>query len=215
MAKVAPSILSADFSKLLDEVKIIEKAGADYIHVDVMDGHFVPNITYGAPVLKCLNGKTNLAYDVHLMIENPDNFIKDFAMPNTEFIVVHQEACTHLDRTIEYIKSLGLKAGVALNPATPPETLDYVMDKLDLILVMSVNPGFAAQKFIPAALDKIEILNEIRVDNDLDFLIEVDGGVSYDNTKQLVEAGVDILVAGSAIYSSDDPAQTIKNLKGI
>ena len=213
MTKIAPSILSADFSKLLEEVKLIEKGGADYIHVDVMDGHFVPNITYGAPVLKCLNGKTKLPYDVHLMIENADDFIESFVMPNTEFIVVHQEACTHLDRTVEYIKSFGVKAGVALNPATPPETLDYVIDKLDLVLVMSVNPGFAAQRFIPSALDKIELLNEIRVDNDLDFLIEVDGGVSSANGGQLTEAGADILVAGSAVFSSDDPVKRIKELK--
>lgn len=213
MTKIAPSILSADFSNLLRDVKMIEDAGADYIHVDVMDGHFVPNITYGAPVLKCLNGKTELPYDVHLMIENPDNFIEDFVMPNTEFIVVHQEACTHLDRTIEYIKSFGVKAGVALNPATPPETLDYVLEKLDLVLVMSVNPGFAAQKFIPSALDKIYTLNEIRVDNDLDYVIQVDGGVSEKNAADLVDAGVDILVAGSAVFSADDPAKVIQNLK--
>lgn len=213
MTKVAPSILSADFSNLLEDVKVIEDAGADYIHVDVMDGHFVPNITYGAPVLKCLNGKTNLPYDVHLMIENADRFIEDFVMPNTEFIVVHQEACTHLDRTIELIKSFGCKAGVALNPATPPETLDYIIEKLDLVLVMSVNPGFAAQKFIPSALDKIATLNEIRVDNDFDFLIQVDGGVSTQNAGELAEAGADILVAGNAIFSSDNPASVIKTLK--
>lgn len=213
--KVAPSILSADFSNLLKDVKLVEDSGADYIHVDVMDGHFVPNITYGAPVLKCLNGKTKLPYDVHLMIENPDDFIEDFVMPNTEFIVVHQEACTHLDRTIEYIKSFGVKAGVSLNPATPPETLDYILEKIDLVLVMSVNPGFGAQKFIPSALDKIETLNEIRIDNDLNYLIEVDGGVSEKNAKELVDAGVDILVAGSAIFKADNPAQVLKNLKGI
>ena len=213
MTKVAPSILSADFSDLLKDVKTIEKAGADYIHVDVMDGHFVPNITYGAPVLKSLNGKIDLPYDIHLMIENPDKFIEDFIMPNTEFVVVHQEACIHLDRTIEYIKSLGVKAGVALNPSTPPESLDYVIEKLDLVLVMSVNPGFAAQKFIPSALDKIEILNEIRVDNDFDYVIQVDGGISEETGKRAVSAGADILVAGNAIFSSDDPISMIKTLK--
>lgn len=213
MAKIAPSILSADFSNLLADVKKIEEGGGDYIHVDVMDGHFVPNITYGAPILKCLNGKTDLPYDVHLMIENPDDFIEDFIMPNTEFIVVHQEACIHLDRTIEHIKSLGAKAGVALNPSTPPETLDYVIDKLDLVLVMSVNPGFPAQKFIPSALDKIEILNEIRVDNGFDFIIEVDGGISEKNAADLTSAGADLLVAGNAVFSSEDPSGMIKKLK--
>ncbi len=213
MTKIAPSILSADFADLLSDVKKIEQGGGDYIHVDVMDGHFVPNITYGPPILRCLNGKTDLPYDVHLMIENPDDFIEDFVMPNTEFIVVHQEACVHLDRTIEYIKSFGIKAGVALNPSTPPETLDYVIDKLDLVLVMSVNPGFPAQKFIPSALDKVEILNEIRVDNELDFVIQVDGGISEKNAAELTEAGADILVVGNAVFSSDDPVQMIKNLK--
>lgn len=213
MTKVSPSILSADFSNLLRDVQLIESGGADYIHVDVMDGHFVPNITYGAPVLRCLNGKTKLPYDVHLMIENPDKYIEDFVMPNTEFIVVHQEACIHLDRTIEYIKSFGVKAGVSLNPATPPETLDYVLEKLDLILVMSVNPGFGAQKFISSALDKIEILNEIRVDNDFNYLIEVDGGVTLENAGALVEAGTDILVAGSAVFGAENPTGVINALK--
>ena len=213
MAKVAPSILSADFSELLKDVLKIEEGGGDFIHVDVMDGRFVPNITYGAPILKSLNSKTDLPYDVHLMIEEPEKHIKDFVMPNTEFIVIHQEACIHLDRTIEYIKSFDIKAGVALNPATPPETLDYVIDKLDLILVMSVNPGFGAQKFIPAALDKIEILNETRIDNDLDFLIEVDGGVSLDNAEELIQAGTDILVAGNSVFSADDPVSVIRKLK--
>jgi ribulose-phosphate 3-epimerase len=215
MAKVAPSILSADFSALLDDVRKIEQGGGDYIHVDVMDGHFVPNISYGAPVLKCLNGKTDLPYDVHLMIENPDNYIEDFVMPNTEFIVVHQEACIHLDRTIDYIKSFGVKAGVSLNPSTPPETLDYVIDKLDMVLVMSVNPGFASQKFILSAVDKIQILNEIRIDNDLNYLIEVDGGVSEKNARDLVDSGADILVAGSAVFSAPDPVSAIKKLKEI
>jgi len=213
MAKIAPSILSADFSGLLDEIEKIEKGGGDYIHVDVMDGHFVPNITYGAPILKCLNGKTALPYDVHLMIENPDAHIEDFVMPNTEFIVVHQEACVHLDRTIEYIKSFGKKAGVALNPSTLPETLEYVIDKLDLVVAMSVNPGFAAQKFIPSSLEKIELLSEIRTDYELDFLIEVDGGVSLENAEALISAGADILVAGNSIFSADDPVDMIRKFK--
>ena len=161
MKKLAPSILSADFSKLAEEVAATERGGADYVHVDVMDGHFVPNITYGAVVMKSLEGKTSMPFDVHLMIENPGDFLEDFLTPNTEYITVHQEACTHLNRTIQHIKSLGVKAGVSINPATSLATLDYVLEDVDLILIMSVNPGFGGQKFIPSALDKIRELAEI------------------------------------------------------
>ena len=149
MKKLAPSILSADFSKLAEDVAKIEAGGADYIHVDVMDGHFVPNITYGPVVMKSLLGKTDLPFDVHLMIENPDQYLEDFVTPNTAFITVHQEACTHLNRTIQHIKSLGVKAGVSLNPATSLSTLDYILEDVDMVLIMSVNPGFGGQKFIP------------------------------------------------------------------
>ena len=181
MAKVAPSILSADFSKLGADVQEICEFGADYIHVDVMDGAFVPNISFGAGVMKSLNNVTTIPYDVHLMIEDPDRYIEDFVTPNTEFITVHQEACRHLDRTIQHIHSTGVKAGVALNPATPIVMVEDVLDKVDMILIMSVNPGFGGQKFIPRALDKIRRLDEIRKASGYDFVIEVDGGVNLQN----------------------------------
>ena len=162
MAKLAPSILSADFSRLAEQVNEIEKAGAHLIHVDVMDGHFVPNITFGAPVMKSLLGKTGIPFDVHLMIENPDMYIADFVTENTEYITVHQEACIHLHRTIQNIRSHGVKAGVSINPATPVCMIEEVLSDVDMVLVMSVNPGFGGQKFIPSALDKIRALDNIR-----------------------------------------------------
>ena len=171
MKRLAPSILSADFSRLGEQTASIERAGAHLIHVDVMDGHFVPNISFGSAVMKSLLGKTELPFDVHLMIENPDKYAGDFVTPNTEFITVHQEACTHLHRSIQNIKSLGVKAGVALNPATHLGTLDYVIDDVDMILVMSVNPGFGGQKFIPKTLEKVRELAEIRAEAGLDFEI--------------------------------------------
>lgn len=204
MKKLAPSILSADFAKLGAETEKIEKAGAHIIHVDVMDGHFVPNISYGATVMKSLLGKTKLPFDVHLMIENADKYIPDFVTENTGYITVHQEACTHLDRTIEFIKSFGVKAGVALNPATPPQTLEYVADKLDMVLVMSVNPGFGGQSFIDNALTKIKKLDDFRKKNNLDFEIEVDGGVNLSNVREICDAGTDIIVAGSSIFGAED-----------
>ena len=183
MKKLAPSILSADFSRLAEDVALAAKGGADYVHVDVMDGHFVPNITYGAVVMKSLEGKTNLPFDVHLMIENPDDFLEDFVTDNTAYITVHQEACPHLHRTIQHIKSLGVKAGVSINPATTLATLDYILDDVDMVLVMSVNPGFGGQQFIPSALEKIRELAEIRKAEELDFEIEIDGGVTLDNVQ--------------------------------
>lgn len=204
MKKLAPSILSADFAQLGAETEKIEKAGANIIHVDVMDGHFVPNISYGATVMKSLLGKTKLPFDVHLMIENADKYIPDFVTENTGYITVHQEACTHLDRTIEFIKSFGVKAGVALNPATPPQTLEYVADKLDMVLVMSVNPGFGGQSFIDNALTKIKKLDDFRKKNNLDFEIEIDGGVNLSNVKKICDAGTDIVVAGSSVFGAEN-----------
>lgn len=209
MAKVAPSILSADFSKLGADVQEICEFGADYIHVDVMDGAFVPNISFGAGVMKSLNNVATIPYDVHLMIEDPDRYIEDFVTPNTEFITVHQEACRHLDRTIQHIHSTGVKAGVALNPATPIVMVEDVLDKVDMILIMSVNPGFGGQKFIPRALDKIRRLDEIRKANGYDFVIEVDGGVNLQNCEELKSVGTDILVAGSAVFKAEDWKEAI------
>ena len=209
MAKVAPSILSADFSKLGADVHEICEFGADYIHVDVMDGAFVPNISFGAGVMKSLNNVATIPYDVHLMIEDPDRYIEDFVTPNTEFITVHQEACRHLDRTIQHIHSTGVKAGVALNPATPIVMVEDVLDKVDMILIMSVNPGFGGQKFIPRALDKIRRLDEIRKASGYDFVIEVDGGVNLQNCEELKSVGTDILVAGSAVFKAEDRKEAI------
>ncbi len=204
MVKLAPSILSADFSQLGQQVSEIEKGGAHIIHVDVMDGHFVPNISYGATVMKSLCGKTGLNFDVHLMIENPDKYVADFVTDQTEYIVVHQEACPHLHRTIQNIKSLGVKAGVALNPATPLETLDYILEDVDLVLIMSVNPGFGGQKFIPSALRKAAKLKEIRQQRGLNFVIEMDGGLGLGNVREAIDAGVELVVAGSAVFGAPD-----------
>ena len=204
MIQLAPPILSADFSRLAEDVKAIEEGGAQLIHVDVMDGHFVPNISFGAPVMKCLLGKTALPFDVHLMIENPDQYIEDFVTPQTEYITVHQEACTHLHRTIQHIKQAGVKAGVSLNPATSLDTLDYVLGDVDMVLLMSVNPGFGGQSFIPQIMEKTRELAEIKRAEGLDFKIEIDGGVKLDNVIEVVDAGVEIVVAGSAVFKADD-----------
>ncbi|WP_071132055.1 ribulose-phosphate 3-epimerase [Alterileibacterium massiliense] len=216
MIQISPSILSADFSRLGDEVKEICELGADYIHVDVMDGHFVPNISFGAGVMESLNEISSVPYDVHLMIEDPDKYLDTFVTDKTEFITVHQEACVHLDRTIEHIKSLGngvIKAGVSLNPATPVDLLSCIIDKVDLVLIMSVNPGFGGQKFIPQSIDKVRELSRIREEKNLKFLIEVDGGVNGDNAHLLKEAGADILVAGSYIFKSGDRKKAIESIK--
>ena len=215
MAKLAPSILSADFSKLAEQVSLIEEGGAGYVHMDVMDGAFVPNITFGGLIVKSMVGKTKLPFDVHLMIERPELRIPDFATPQTEFITVHQEACTHLHRVIQQIKSLGIKAGVALNPATPVETLKWVLHDLDMVLVMSVNPGFGGQKFIPQALDKLRQLDQIRKERGLSFEIEIDGGASLANCKEIADAGTDIIVAGSAVFGAPDIPQRVRDFNAL
>ncbi len=213
MIKIAPSILSADFSRLGEDIQAVDRAGADYIHVDVMDGHFVPNITIGPLVVDALRKVTAKPLDVHLMIENPDLYITEFAEAGADIITVHQEAVPHLHRTIQLIKNLGKKAGVSLNPATPVETLDVILDELDLVLIMSVNPGFGGQAFIPSALDKISALRQRITQRGLATEIEVDGGVKIDNIRQVVAAGADVLVAGSAVFNTDDYAATISALR--
>ena len=212
MARLAPSILSADFSKLAEQVNEIEKAGAHLIHVDVMDGDWGRNITFGAPVMKSLLGKTGIPFDVHLMIENPDMYIADFVTENTEYITVHQEACIHLHRTIQNIRSHGVKAGVSINPATPVCMIEEVLSDVDMVLVMSVNPGFGGQKFIPSALDKIRILDNIRKERNLDFVIEIDGGAGADNIDEILAAGTDIVVAGSSVFKKGDIDKQVKLL---
>ena len=213
MIKIAPSILSADFSRLGEEVKAIDQAGADYVHVDVMDGHFVPNITIGPLIVDALRPVTNLPLDVHLMIENPDQYIPDFAKAGADIIVVHAEAVRHLHRTIQLIKSLGKKAGVSLNPATSLSVLDIILPDLDLVLLMTVNPGFGGQSFIESSLPKITELRQ-RIDAlGLPIELEVDGGVKVDNIEQIAAAGADVFVAGSAVFKADNYAATITQLK--
>ena len=204
MNRLAPSILSADFSKLGEQVSLIEKGGAGVIHVDVMDGHFVPNISFGAAVVKSLAGKTKLPFDVHLMITDPDKYAPEFVTPQTEYITIHQEATIHLHRSIQAVKNLGVKVGVALNPATPVSTLENVLGDIDMVLIMSVNPGFGGQKFIPVALEKVKKLAEMRKAMGLNFDIEVDGGVTLDNVADVASAGANLLVAGSAVFGADD-----------
>ena len=213
MIKISPSILSADFSRLGEDVQAVDRAGADYIHIDVMDGHFVPNITIGPLVVEALRKVTDKPLDVHLMIENPDLYIPDFAKAGADIITVHQEAVPHLHRTVQLIKSLGKKAGVSLNPATPVETLDVILDELDLVLIMSVNPGFGGQSFIPSALDKIRALRQRITERGLSTELEVDGGVKIDNIREVVAAGADVLVAGSAVFNTEDYAATITALR--
>ena len=215
MIQLAPSILSADFSRLAEGVGMIERGGAHLIHVDVMDGHFVPNISFGSTVMKSLNGKTKMPYDVHLMIEDPDKYLEDFVTDQTEYITVHQEACIHLNRTVQHIRSLGVKAGVALNPATPLCVLDYILEDVDMVLIMSVNPGFGGQKFIGSALYKIRDLSKIRKDRNLDFKIEIDGGITIDNVKEVTDAGVDIVVAGSSVFGAEDPEKRVRSFLDI
>ena len=213
MVKIAPSILSADFSRLGEEIRAIEAGGADYVHVDVMDGHFVPNITIGPLVVEAARKVTNLPLDVHLMIENPDRYIPDFAKAGADILTVHQETVPHLHRTVQLIRSLGKKAGVSINPATPVATLDLILDDLDLVLVMSVNPGFGGQNFIPSCLGKITALRRMIAERGLKVELEVDGGVKTDNIGRIVAAGADVLVAGSAVFGTDDYRETIATLK--
>jgi len=212
--QIAPSILSANFSKLAEEVKKVEDGGADLLHIDVMDGHFVPNITLGPLIVESLQGQTNLPFDVHLMIEKPDLYLDSFVQAGAHFITVHAEACTHLHRTLQTIREKGVKAGVALNPATPLTTIEYVLEQVDMVLLMTVNPGFGGQNFIKSVLPKIEKLKKMITEKDLSIDIEVDGGINKQTAPLAIAAGANILVAGSAVYGSDNIPQIISCLKG-
>jgi len=212
LIELAPSILSADFARLADQVRCATEGGATLVHVDVMDGHFVPNITIGPPVVRSLRKATDLPLDCHLMIENPDQFIPEFAEAGADWISVHQEACRHLDRTLHLIKSHDVLAGVVINPATPVEMLSEVLDIVDYVLVMSVNPGFGGQKFLPGAIHKIRRLAELRSQRRLNFRIEVDGGIGLDTVGYVVQAGAEILVAGNAVFGQGDPTINARKL---
>jgi len=215
MKLIAPSILSADFSRLGEEVKAVEAAGADWIHVDVMDGHFVPNITIGPLVVEAVRRVTQLPLDVHLMIEDPDQYLEAFAGAGSTYLTVHPEACYHVHRTIQAIKDLGVKAGVSLNPATPLSALEWVLADVDLVLVMSVNPGFGGQTFIASAIPKIRDLKSMVRSKNPDVVIAVDGGVNQETIRSVSEAGADAFVAGSAIFGSSDYGKTIRKFRSL
>jgi ribulose-phosphate 3-epimerase len=213
MIKIAPSILSANFIKLGEEIKAAEEAGVDMLHIDIMDGHFVPNITIGPFIVESIRQVTSLPLDVHLMIEEPDTYLRDFIKAGADYVTVHLEASVHLHRTVQLIKETGVKAGVSLNPATPVRSLENILPDIHLVLLMSVNPGFGGQKFIPQALDKIRILKKFIEEKGLTTLIEVDGGINADNAKDIASAGADILVMGSAFFHSGNYKEIMKRVK--
>ena len=215
MTRIAPSLLSADFMRLAEEIRAAEAAGVDMLHLDVMDGHFVPNITIGPFVVEAIRKTTLLPLDVHLMIEEPDRYIADFVKAGADYLTVHMEASVHLHRTVHWIKDSGVKAGVSLNPATPVWTLEHILPDLDLVLLMSVNPGFGGQGFIPQVLGKVATVREVLKERGLEVLIEVDGGVKYDNAKAVAAAGADILVMGSAFFGAADYAELVTGLRKV
>jgi len=213
MGIIAPSILSADFTRLGEELTAVEQAGADWIHIDVMDGQFVPDITYGPIIVEACKKASNLVLDVHLMIEKPDLIIPEFAKAGADYISVHQEACTHLHRSLQLIKSFNIKAGVALNPATPLSSIEWVADQLDFVLIMSVNPGFGGQKFIESSIDKIRALSQLLKEKNPDAIIQVDGGINKNTIKSVSKVGATSFVAGSAIFNTKDYREAISNLR--
>ena len=213
MVEIAPSILSADFARLGEQVEVMKRGGASMLHVDVMDGHFVPNISIGVPVLRSLRAATDLLLDCHLMIEEPDRYVPAFIEAGAQMVSVHQEACPHLDRSVRLIRDLGADAGVVLNPATPVHMLDDVLASVDFVLIMSVNPGFGGQKLLPHTLDKIRRLSRLREERGLGYRIEIDGGVTLENLPRIVEAGCDIVVAGSTIFGADDPRAALETMR--
>lgn len=215
MIKLAPSLLSANFARLEDEIKNVERGGADWLHIDVMDGRFVPNITIGPPVIRSIRNVSTLPFDVHLMIEDADRYIDDFAAAGADIITVHWEACPHIHRSVSRIKELGKKAGISINPATPADMLKNMLPEVDLVLIMSVNPGFGGQKFIPTALDKIEYISKQKEEGGYGFEIEVDGGVTPGNAEMLVRAGATVLVAGSSVYDTPSVELSTRHLKQI
>ncbi len=213
MPQILPSLLAADFGHLADQIAQVEAGGATILHLDVMDGHFVPNLSFGLPVISAVRKASRSLLDVHLMITDPDRYLGAFRDAGADHILVHQEACPHLDRTLNEIRRLGAKPGVVLNPATPLGTIEHVLEVADIVLLMSVNPGFGGQQFIPYVLDKVKSLKQVRVNKGLDFTIEIDGGISTGNVASVVQAGVDWLVAGSSVFGSADPTATVRKMQ--